>query len=179
MTDLDILYEEVFGDDELDDYQMIYEEKDNSNDPKAIFICRKNALIVCIKVCLKYIKQLRSKKKMQTNILDQYEKELNNILPRAKKLKKVSNNSYNNPTIVKEMDYLVGILNKYCAIFARLIPKYELSVSINPMMVSDVIFVKNVKTFDDFATRYQLKSRQLKMGLFVTGPIASGYFNDN
>ena len=76
MTDLDIIYEEVFGEEEdMQEFSMMMEKTKLFDKARTVYMYKGYAAVSCTKMLLKGIKKLR-KKGFDSAKLDAYEKDL-------------------------------------------------------------------------------------------------------
>lgn len=144
MTDLDILYEEVFGNDE-----EIFSEGKFFTNERAKYMWETKALVHCINLSLKLIKKIS--KKYSSNTLVSYQNELNSLLPKAKELKRHYVRDYDTQEFVNSMNEMKKKMNKYIVILGKLQDKYGIYAG-----SSSIYFDTNdVKSFDDYVGAYK------------------------
>ena len=144
MTDLDILYEEVFGDDE-----EIFSEGKFFTNERAKYMWETKALVHCINLSLKLIKKIS--KKYPSNTLVSYQNELNSLLPKAKELKRNYVRDYDTQEFVNSMNEMKKKMNKYIVILGKLQDKYAIYAG-----SSSIYFdTSDVKSFDDYVRAYK------------------------
>ena len=145
MTDLDILYEEVFGD---DDTEIFSEGKFFTNE-RAKYMWETKALVHCINLSLELIKKFQ--KKHPSNALVSYQNELNSLLPKAKELKRNHVRDYETPEFINSINEMKKKMNKYIVILGKLQDKYGIYAG-----SSSIYFHTNdVKSFDDYVRAYK------------------------
>ena len=152
MTDLDIIYEEVFGEEEdMRDFSMMMEKTKMFDKARTVYMYKGYAAVSCTKMLLKGIKKLR-KKGFDSAKLDAYEKDLEEVLVSAKTLRKGGSiKRLDESKESKMMKQVIRKLNKYIAILRPVCQKYKVRLF---TFGTGNITNSTIKNFNDFVILY-------------------------
>lgn len=172
MTDLDIIYEEVFGEEEdMREFSMMMEKTKLMDKGKTVHYFKAHAAVPCTKMMIRAIKNLR-KKGFESSKLDVYEKELTETLEVAKFLKKGRNvRRMDEKPVADKMKAVTKVLNKYISILKPICQKYGVRLF---TFTTGNVGKSTIKNFNDFVILYTSNSAST-MGINVG--YASGFVN--
>lgn len=152
MTDLDIIYEEVFGEEEdMREFSMMMEKTKMFDKARTVYMYKSYAAVSCSKMLIKGIKKLR-KKGFDSKKLDEYEKDLEKVLESAKVLRKGGSiKRLDEAKESKMMKQIVAKLNKYIATLRPICKKYKIRLF---TFRTGNITKSTIKNFNDFVILY-------------------------
>lgn len=165
MTDLEFIYEEVFGEEEdREELSYMIEKTGYFDKGRIVFMYKIYAAKSCSKMMLKAIKKLKKKCPDMAKELEKYEKDLTAVLENSKNLiKDGSIQRMNESKVSSKMNSISKILDKYIKILFPICK--ENKVRLFTFMTGNMS-KSTIKNFNDYVIYYSNKSGMYSGAVF-------------